>query len=123
MALIDIEKEFPFLNDVKLKNKITNGVVIKSIKFNEDELILLKYIEYINKSFGTYIKQLIERDIFENLRENNVSTDKITNEEYLMSLIEKVIDKKAAVDAEDDDLKAKSDIEDSDLELLGIKKR
>lgn len=123
MALIDIEKEFPFLNDVKLKNKITNGVVIKSIKFNEDELILLKYIEYINKSFGTYIKQLIERDIFENLRENNVSTDKITNEEYLMSLIEKVIDKKAAVDAEEDDLKAKSDIEDSDLELLGIKKR
>ena len=125
MALIDIEKDFPFLGEVELNNRNENQV-IKNIKFNKEEMILLKYIKYIDKNFGTYVKQLIESDIYSNLGDKNVLQENKTvntnlNEDYLMKLIEKVIDKKTNENSEEKAI-TQSDIED-DLVALGIPKR
>lgn len=125
MALIDIEKDFPFLGEVELNNRNENQI-IKNIKFNKEEMILLKYIKYIDKNFGTYVKQLIESDIYSNLGDKNVLQENKTvntnlNEDYLMKLIEKVIDKKTNENSEEKAI-TQSDIED-DLVALGIPKR
>lgn len=129
MALIDIEKDFPFLSKIELNNKNKNQI-IKNIKFNEDEIILLKYIKYIDKNFGTYVKQLIESDIYNKLidtkdvsmvQESSKNNNNL-DEEYLIKLIEKVIDKKNEKDNNERAI-TKNDISPADLATLGIPKR
>ena len=96
MALIGLEDKFPFLDEVELKelkNKKKNATILKTIKFNEDERILLKYITYLDKNFSTYVKQLIEKDMLDSLGKNN--SDSNINDEYIINLIEKVLEKKS----------------------------
>ena len=40
---------------------------IQPIRFNKDEFYMLKFINFKNKRFATYIKELIEKDIKEYL--------------------------------------------------------
>lgn len=120
MALIDIQRKYSnILDNIELKeekNKNDDDIINKAIKFNKDERIYLKFIAYINQNFGTYIKQLIEKDI-ENVLGNKI--EKNIDEEYLISLIEKVINKKNKANEVD---KVDKEMLD-DLSALGIQKR
>ncbi|MCD3206755.1 hypothetical protein G8T60_12735 [Clostridium botulinum C] len=126
MALIDIDKKYPFLNNVELKelkNKNKDDVILKTIKFNQDEHILLKYITHLGKNFGSYIKQLIEKDVEDNL--GNKTKDVNISEEYLVNLIEKVLEKNNFGEATTT-IKENKKIDKemlNDLDALGIKRR
>lgn len=126
MALIDIEKKHPFLKEVELKelkNKNKDDVVLKTIKFNSEEHILLKYITYLGKNFGSYIKQLIEKDIEENLEHKSNAN---ISEEYLVNLIEKVLNKRNDKSDEAITIVENSQIDEEmidDLSALGISRR
>lgn len=130
MALIDIEKQFSFLKDVELKelkNK-NQDYISKTIKFNKEERILLQYITYIDKSFSSYIKQLIEKDIETNLGNKKIIKGDL-DESYLISLIENVLDKKNKSQNNDIEEIQKNIISKGnkdllgDLEALNIRKR
>lgn len=53
--------DLSFLNNVELKSNNKE----KSIKFNDNEVYLLKFIEYKNRAFSSYVKELIRKDLDE----------------------------------------------------------
>lgn len=53
--------DLSFLNNVELRSNNKE----KSIKFNDNEVYLLKFIEYKNRAFSSYVKELIRKDLDE----------------------------------------------------------
>ena len=53
--------DLSFLNNVELRSNNKE----KSIKFNDNEVYLLKFIEYKNRAFSSSVKELIRKDLDE----------------------------------------------------------
>lgn len=53
--------DLSFLNNVESRSNNKE----KSIKFNDNEVYLLKFIEYKNRAFSSYVKELIRKDLDE----------------------------------------------------------
>lgn len=53
--------DLSFLNNVELRSNNKE----RSIKFNDNEVYLLKFIEYKNRAFSSYVKELIRKDLDE----------------------------------------------------------
>lgn len=98
-----LNEKYEFLKKVELselKGKEDDFVIFKGIKFNKDERELLQFIQWKGEKFSNYVKYLIEKDMRETVEVNNtIITNNITShskldEDYLVSLIEKVIEAK-----------------------------
>ncbi|MPQ44126.1 hypothetical protein [Clostridium tarantellae] len=97
-----LDERYDFLKDIKLnelKGKEEDFIIFKGIKFNKNERNLLKFIQWKGVKFSNYVKQLIEQDMRNTIEGNeNIfnknSHNKLSDldEEYLMSLIEKVLE-------------------------------
>lgn len=64
--------DLSFLDTVQLKSDNKE----KSIKFNDNEEYLLKFIQYKNRAFSSYVKELIRRDLDE-FAANRLSEEQI----------------------------------------------
>lgn len=62
--------DLSFLDDVKLESNSH----VKSIRFSENELYLIKYIKFKERKFSDYIKELILQDIERYIALNNKLT-------------------------------------------------
>ena len=64
--------DLSFLNNVELRSNNKE----KSIKFNDNEVYLLKFIEYKNRAFSSYVKELIRKDLDEYIA-NRLSEEQV----------------------------------------------
>ena len=62
--------DLEFLNDVELESTSP----IKSIRFAENEMYLIKYIQFKERRFSDYIKELILQDLEKYIALNNKLT-------------------------------------------------
>ena len=59
--------DLSFLDGIEL-----NDPVVKAVRFNDDEMYMLKFIAYKGMKFSSYVKQLIIRDIRKHCNKENV---------------------------------------------------
>ena len=62
--------DLEFLNDVELESTSP----IKSIRFAENEMYLIKYIQFKERRFSDYVKELILQDLEKYIALNNKLT-------------------------------------------------
>lgn len=74
--------DLEFLNDVELESTST----IKSIRFAENEMYLIKYIQFKERRFSDYVKELILQDLEKYIALNN----KLTKND-IIEIVKKVI--------------------------------
>ena len=74
--------DLEFLNDVELESIST----IKSIRFAENEMYLIKYIQFKERRFSDYVKELILQDLEKYIALNN----KLTKND-IIEIVKKVI--------------------------------
>lgn len=74
--------DLEFLNDVELESTSP----IKSIRFAENEMYLIKYIQFKERRFSDYIKELILQDLEKYIALNN----KLTKND-IIEIVKKVI--------------------------------
>lgn len=69
--------DLTFLDKIEIEDLEGKDEKIQPVRFNKDEFYMLKFINFKNKRFATYIKELIEKDIKEYL--SNADNTSITN--------------------------------------------
>lgn len=74
--------DLEFLNDVELESISP----IKSIRFAENEMYLIKYIQFKERRFSDYVKELILQDLEKYIALNN----KLTKND-IIEIVKKVI--------------------------------
>ncbi|MFQ7821410.1 hypothetical protein [Clostridium sp.] len=74
--------DLEFLNDVELESTSP----IKSIRFAENEMYLIKYIQFKERRFSDYVKELILQDLEKYIALNN----KLTKND-IIEIVKKVI--------------------------------
>lgn len=74
--------DLEFLNDVELESTSS----IKSIRFAENEMYLIKYIQFKERRFSDYVKELILQDLEKYIALNN----KLTKND-IIGIVKKVI--------------------------------
>lgn len=74
--------DLEFLNDVELESTSP----IKSIRFAENEMYLIKYIQFKERRFSDYVKELILQDLEKYIALNN----KLTKND-IIGIVKKVI--------------------------------
>lgn len=74
--------DLEFLNDVELESTSP----IKSIRFAENEMYLIKYIQFKERRFSDYVKELILQDLDKYIALNN----KLTKND-IIEIVKKVI--------------------------------
>lgn len=74
--------DLEFLNDVELESTSH----IKSIRFAENEMYLIKYIQFKERRFSDYVKELILQDLEKYIALNN----KLTKND-IIEIVKKVI--------------------------------
>ena len=74
--------DLEFLNDVELESTSP----IKSIRFAENEMYLIKYIQFKERRFSDYVKELILQDLEKYIALNNTLT-----QNDIIEIVKKVI--------------------------------
>lgn len=59
--------DLTFLDKIEMEDLEGKDEKIQPVRFNKDEFYMLKFINFKNKRFATYIKELIKKDIKEYL--------------------------------------------------------
>ena len=79
--------DLKFLDNIQLKSDNN----FKSIRFGKNEIYLLKFIQYKERNFSAYVKQLIRNDLEEFICKNNsLSQEEIKN--LVRKEIKKILD-------------------------------
>ena len=76
--------DLTFLDKVEMEDLEGKDEKIQPVRFNKDEFYMLKFVNFKNKKFATYIKELIEKDIKEYL--SNTDNTNITNSSLSIDL-------------------------------------
>ncbi|EGT0681984.1 MULTISPECIES: hypothetical protein [Clostridium] len=76
--------DLTFLDKVEMEDLEGKDEKIQPVRFNKDEFYMLKFVNFKNKRFATYIKELIEKDIKEYL--SNTDNTNITNSSLSIDL-------------------------------------
>lgn len=106
MGIIGVNLDF--LNDIEI-----NEPTIKAVRFNEDEMYMLKFAAYKGMKFSSYVKQLINDDIKNHC--NNTKADNGITKDKIKDIIMEVLREANFVSAAE----VEEEIEDEDFEALG----
>lgn len=74
--------DLSFLEDVKLSSNSN----IKSIRFAEDEMYLIKFIQFKERKFSDYVKELILQDL-----EKYIALNHNINRNDIIQIVKEVI--------------------------------
>lgn len=112
--------DLSFLDNVELDEK-DKDILVKSVRFNQNEYYMLKFCKYKNKKFATYVKELIIADIIKDITKTEFNN---INKDYLKEVIREIL-KEEQTDGNVNEIKIDENKQDGldALAEMGIVKR
>lgn len=74
--------DLSFLDNIKLESENR----VKSVRFSESEMYLVKYIKFKERNFSEYVKELILQDI-----EKYIALNGVVSREEVIEIVKQVI--------------------------------